>query len=260
MALGGLSFTSEEFKFQIDPTSFEPMRMLFGDEEEEKDEKEEGKKEKDQDDPIEKSNESEADFHLVNSHILIEEMMITANTIAASFTTFYFPHHALLRSHPSPNSKNIREFISVLSKYGIFVKEEEEEEEEEGRSRFLTNEQCFSLLVTRLLKQTKECLSEEVNIAFEDVLRKNLQRAQYTCTGDYLNNDDPNQLSDRIVKRYVEKKMNTSVGSEDEDENNIRGVVKDGDIPPPSTHVLEWKHDALSLPLYTHFTSPIRRY
>jgi hypothetical protein len=252
MKIGGITFNSEEFRFSINPHTFEPMEMIFGDdkEKEEAEGVDAGEEDLMKDNDEQKIDDSVENLEEVNTHVLIEEMMVTANTIAASFTAFYFPHHALLRNHPPPEQKNIIDFLSELSKHGVEV--------EVGKYSYSTSEQRFSMFISDYLKLVRKTLSEEVSIVFEDVLRKNLQRAQYFCTGSYLDSGDAEDLSDRIVSRF-QNGWGTNVSG-----NGGGGgerIAKDvDDIPPPGVHVLEWKHNALSLPLYTQFTSPIRRF
>ncbi|XP_021755189.1 DIS3-like exonuclease 2 [Chenopodium quinoa] len=130
------------------------------------------------------------------SNFLVEEFMLLANRTAAEIISRAFPDSALLRRHPEPNMRKLKEFEVFCSKHGLEL------------------DASSSGSLHRSLEKIKEKLKED-SIFYDIVINyatKPMQLAKYFCTGDAT-------------------------------------VPEDG-----------WGHFALAVPLYTHFTSPLRRY
>ncbi|KAK7385223.1 hypothetical protein VNO78_30937 [Psophocarpus tetragonolobus] len=53
------------------------------------------------------------------SHFLVEEYMLLANRIAAEVICRAYPDGALLRRHPEPNMRKLREFMAFCQKHGL---------------------------------------------------------------------------------------------------------------------------------------------
>ncbi|KAF8411801.1 hypothetical protein HHK36_004360 [Tetracentron sinense] len=131
-----------------------------------------------------------------DSNFLVEEFMLLANKTAAEVISRAFPNCALLRRHPEPNMRKIREFEAFCSKHGL-----EMDTSSSGQLHLS-------------LGKIREHLNNDP-VLFDILISyasRPMQLAVYFCTGD---------LEDR-------------------------------------EH--DWAHYSLSVPLYTHFTSPLRRY
>lgn len=130
------------------------------------------------------------------SNFLVEEFMLLANMTAAEIISRAYPGSALLRRHPEPNMRKLRELEIFCTKHGLELD--------------TTSSGSFH----RSLEKIKERLKDDSVLydIFINYATKPMQLAKYFCTGDL------------------------SVGEDD------------------------WGHYALAVPLYTHFTSPLRRY
>ncbi|XP_019182219.1 PREDICTED: DIS3-like exonuclease 2 isoform X2 [Ipomoea nil] len=129
-----------------------------------------------------------------DSHLLIEEFMLLANRTVAEVITRAYPSSALLRNHPEPNIRKLREFQAFCKKHGLKL-------DSSSSGQF-----NHSL---ELIRQELKNDSVLFDILMSYATRP-MQLATYFCSGDV--NDT------------------------------------------------EWGHYALAIPLYTHFTSPLRRY
>lgn len=127
---------------------------------------------------------------------IVEELMLLANMSAAEVISNAFPDCALLRRHPEPNPRKLKEFEAFCARNGF-----ELDSSSSGQ---------LHLSISRM----KEKLQNDP-VMFDILMfyaSKQMQSAEYFCTGDLISKKD------------------------------------------------DWAHYALSVPLYTHFTSPLRRY
>ncbi|KAL6633525.1 hypothetical protein ACP70R_026196 [Stipagrostis hirtigluma subsp. patula] len=127
---------------------------------------------------------------------IVEELMLLANMSAAEVISNAFPDCALLRRHPEPNLRKFREFEAFCAKNGFEL------------------DASSSGQLHLSLARIKEKLQDDP-VLFDILMfyaSKQMQSAEYFCTGDLISRKD------------------------------------------------DWAHYALSVPLYTHFTSPLRRY
>jgi DIS3-like exonuclease 2 len=130
-----------------------------------------------------------------DSNFIVEEFMLLANFTAAEIISRAFPDSALLRRHPEPNMRKLREFEAFCCKHGLELD---------------TSSGNFQQSLERIKEKLKDD-PELFNILINYASRP-MQLATYFCSGDLKDN------------------MN------------------------------DWGHYALAVPLYTHFTSPLRRY
>ncbi|KAF2296667.1 hypothetical protein GH714_001036 [Hevea brasiliensis] len=131
-----------------------------------------------------------------DSYFLVEEFMLLANRTAAEVISRAFPDNALLRRHPEPNMRKLREFEAFCCKHGL-------ELDTSSSGNF-----------NRSLQHIREKLKDD-SVLFDILMSyasRPMQLATYFCSG------------------AMKDKMN------------------------------DWGHYALAVPLYTHFTSPLRRY
>lgn len=132
----------------------------------------------------------------IEACLLVEEFMLLANRSVAEVIASAFPDCALLRRHPLPNLRRLKEFEVFCGRLGI-----ELDASSSGQLHLSLSK------IREKLKDDPFLFNIIVSYA-----SKPMQSAMYFCTGDLKGKKD------------------------------------------------EWGHYALSLPFYTHFTSPIRRY
>ncbi|KAK8580264.1 hypothetical protein V6N12_070545 [Hibiscus sabdariffa] len=132
----------------------------------------------------------------MDSNFLVEEFMLLANITAAEVISRAFPDSALLRRHPEPNMRKLKEFEAFCRKHGLAL------------------DSSSSSQLHQSLEKLREKLKDD-SVLFDILISyssKPMQLASYFCSGDLKDN-----LND-------------------------------------------WGHYGLAVPLYTHFTSPLRRY
>ncbi|XVF64607.1 hypothetical protein PTKIN_Ptkin09bG0182000 [Pterospermum kingtungense] len=132
----------------------------------------------------------------MDSNFLVEEFMLLANMTAAEVISRAFPDSALLRRHPEPNMRKLKEFEAFCRKHGLAV------------------DASSSGQFHQSLEKIREKLKDD-SVLFDILISyasKPMQLATYFCSGELKDN------------------LNS------------------------------WAHYGLAVPIYTHFTSPLRRY
>ncbi|OMO62608.1 Ribonuclease II/R [Corchorus capsularis] len=132
----------------------------------------------------------------MDSNFLVEEFMLLANMTAAEVISRTFPDSALLRRHPEPNMRKLKEFEAFCRKHGL-----------------------------------------ELDTSSSGKFHQSLQKIREKLK------DDPVLFN--ILMSYASKPMQLATYF-------CCGELKD--------NVNDWGHYGLAVPLYTHFTSPLRRY
>lgn len=135
-------------------------------------------------------------YPIRDSNRLIEEYMLMANYLVAQEIALKTGSRAVLRNHPPPDEKGIKEFRDTCAAIGI-----------------------------------------EVDISSAAGLHASLERVRRSFAGE----------SGRTLVGVLEQ---LAIGA-----MNRAMYFAVGDKP-----MSEWRHYALGIPYYTHFTSPIRRY
>lgn len=130
------------------------------------------------------------------SNFLVEEFMLLANSTAAEVITRAYPSSALLRRHPEPNLRKLREFEAFCGKHGL-----------------------------------------ELDASNSGQLHQSLERIRHELKNDSLLFD--------VLMSYATRPMQSAA------------YFCSGDLKETGS---DWGHYALAVPLYTHFTSPLRRY
>ncbi|OUZ99330.1 Ribonuclease II/R [Macleaya cordata] len=108
-------------------------------------------------------------FEQTDSNSLVEELMLLANRTAAEVISRAFPDSALLRRHPEPNLRKLREFEAFCLKHGL-----ESDTSSSGQ---------LQLSLERIKEKLKnDPVLFDILISFAS---KPMQLAAYFCTGDF---------------------------------------------------------------------------
>lgn len=111
---------------------------------------------------------------LQDSNFLVEEFMLLANRTAAQVISRAFPEAALLRRHPEPNMRKLKEFEAFCSKHGLQL------------------DTSSSSQLQKSLEKARETLKDdsmllEILISYAS---RPMQLAMYFCSGELKDNED----------------------------------------------------------------------
>jgi len=131
-------------------------------------------------------------YKTVDTHSIVEELMILANISVAAKIYKHYPAYSVLRRHPTPKLDKLNDLGETVKKFGFTLKVDNSKELNRSLDAITKlNDPFFNKLIRILTTRT-------------------MNQAVYFCTGDYEYKD--------------------------------------------------FFHYGLATPIYTHFTSPIRRY
>ncbi|ESO12803.1 hypothetical protein HELRODRAFT_63728, partial [Helobdella robusta] len=135
-------------------------------------------------------------YEHLESHSLIEEFMLLANMAVAHKILQHNPQTAVLRRHPLPSAKALKDFLTTCKSLNLNLD--------------ASSAGALQQSLNAITEDGTDGSAAKAQIIVSLCL-KSMQQALYFCSGEILD------------------------------------------------HEL-WRHYALNVPLYTHFTSPIRRY
>ena len=120
------------------------------------------------------------------SNFLVEELMLLANRTAAEVISRAFPDSALLRRHPEPNIRKLREFEGFCNRHGLELD---------------TSSGQFHLSLQTIGEKLKDD-----SVLFDILLNyasRPMQLATYFCTGDFGDTEDDWGHYSLAIPRYT---------------------------------------------------------
>ena len=151
MQAGALTLASPELKFKLDNESQNPTDV--------------------------------SEYRHVDTHFMVEEFMLLANVAVAERLADYYPSFAILRRHPLPKEKALRDLVEQLSKFGFEISTESSKKLAESLDKaYRPNDPFFNKLVrimaTRCMNQAVYFCMSTVDNA--DIGHYGLAMAKYT--------------------------------------------------------------------------------
>jgi len=123
------------------------------------------------------------EYKHVDTHFMIEEFMLLANVAVAERLAAFYPTFAILRRHPRPKDKPLRDLVDQLAKFGFEVSTESSKKLAESLDvAKRENDPFFNKLVrilaTRTMNQAVYFCMSTVDIA--EIGHYGLAMAKYT--------------------------------------------------------------------------------
>ena len=119
MQAGALTLASPELKFKLDNESQNPTDV--------------------------------SEYRHVDTHFMVEEFMLLANVAVAERLAEFYPSFAILRRHPLPKEKALRDLVEQLAKFGHEVSTESSKKLAESLDKAIRPEDPFFNKLVRIM-------------------------------------------------------------------------------------------------------------
>ena len=135
MDAGALTLASPELKFKLDNESQNPTDVT--------------------------------EYKHVDTHWMIEEFMLLANVAVAERLAAFYPTFAILRRHPRPKDKPLRDLVDQLAKFGFEVSTESSKKLAESLDLAIRQDDPFFNKIVRIL--ATRCMNQAVYFCMSTV-------------------------------------------------------------------------------------------
>lgn len=107
------------------------------------------------------------EYKHVDTHFMIEEFMLLANVAVAERLADFYPTFAILRRHPKPKDKPLRELVEQLAKFGFQVSTESSKKLAESLDLAKRENDPFFNKIVRIL--ATRCMNQAVYFCMSTV-------------------------------------------------------------------------------------------
>ncbi|KAA6377701.1 MAG: hypothetical protein EZS28_026771, partial [Streblomastix strix] len=211
---GSIDLNNAENNYELDEESFEPQKIVFSAFDDEKE---------------------------LISHKLIEELMITANVIVASFICTAFPTLACIRRHERVEAKVLDDMAKITRVYELPSEMRENELKMKEMEKQMNNEQTQDIaqLLMQKMKLQLDMIGQQTG---KQSSQQYATQSEITSALHVTQQNSCQEVVTAISDLFIHNIKSA--------EYIVSGLV----------HPFDWLHFGLNLQVYTHFTSPIRRY